>query len=219
MATFQNPQRDLLRVCRIGRAQGLRGEVNVTSYTDSPTLRYAFGSRLLTHAGDEFIVASSRKFKDRWILLFEGVEDRTAAESLNGITLFFDRAGEGTDSTRHADSGDAKSDVTKLSAANPDGDLSDLGDSVDSGDSSNSGDSGDVYFDELIGLAAQLADGSPLGKVTDAIDRPGQPLLEITEPHGSVSLIPFVRQIVPTIDVERGFIILTPPDGLLQERP
>ena len=81
-------QRELLRVCRIGRAQGLKGEVNVRAFTDDPEERFAPGSVLLTDDGREFTVVRSRKFKERWIVLFEGVTDRNASEALNGTMLY-----------------------------------------------------------------------------------------------------------------------------------
>ena len=39
-------QRELLRVCRIGRAQGLKGEVTVQVFTDEPDYRFEPGSLL-----------------------------------------------------------------------------------------------------------------------------------------------------------------------------
>lgn len=199
-----NPQQPrLLRVCRIGRAQGLKGEVNVTSFTDEPDERFCAGSRLLTADSHTFIVQRSRRFKQRWILKFVDINDRTAAEHLNGTELFValpQHAGEDADTSSENDA--------EIGAAN----------SVDSADSINSGDEDEgFYFDDLIGLAAQLDDGTPLGTITDAIDSPAQTLLELTEPHGSVSLVPFVEAIVPAVDLDAGTITLDPPGGLLQE--
>ena len=80
-------QRELLRVCRIGRAQGLKGEVTVQVFTDEPDYRFEPGSLLYTRDSEqEFEVAHSRTFKNRWIIHFEGVDDRDAAEALNGTT-------------------------------------------------------------------------------------------------------------------------------------
>ena len=80
-------QRELLRVCRIGRAQGLKGAVTVQVFTDEPDYRFEPGSLLYTRDSEqEFEVAHSRTFKNRWIIHFEGVDDRDAAEALNGTT-------------------------------------------------------------------------------------------------------------------------------------
>ncbi len=74
-----------LEVGRIGRAHGLRGEVGVKLTTDR-VARVEPGSALF--AGDrELVVASSRRHGERWIVRFEGIDDRTAAEALNGLAL------------------------------------------------------------------------------------------------------------------------------------
>lgn len=75
-------QLELLRVARIGRAQGLKGEVTVRLYTDDPEWRFEPDSVLYSQDGEtEYIVEGSRTFKDRWILKLEGVDDRNAAEA------------------------------------------------------------------------------------------------------------------------------------------
>ena len=79
----------MLRVARIGRAQGLKGEVTVRLYTDDPEWRFEPDSVLYSQDGEtEYIVENSRTFKDRWILKLEGTDDRTAAEALNGVELY-----------------------------------------------------------------------------------------------------------------------------------
>ncbi|PJM73234.1 16S rRNA processing protein RimM [Bifidobacterium primatium] len=194
-------QLTLLRVCRIGRAQGLKGEVNVRAFTDEPEERFAPGSVLLTEDGREFEVVRSRKFKERWIVLFKGVADRNASEALNGTMLYVEPT------------------------------YSDDGDDEDDG----------FYAEDLIGLEARIyedkdtdgntdsdADGSDndgsdaayvvAGKVTDVMESPAQWLLTITEPSGAESLVPFVEEIVPEVDPDEGYLVLTPPNGLLQDR-
>lgn len=75
----------LLEVGRIGRAHGLRGEVTVSLSTDR-TERVEPGSVL--HAGDRRLtVLAARPHQGRWIVAFDGVADRTAAEALNGNVL------------------------------------------------------------------------------------------------------------------------------------
>jgi 16S rRNA processing protein RimM len=69
----------------VGRAHGLRGEVAVRFSSNRPE-RAAPGAVL--YAGDrELVVASSRPHQGRVLLCFEGVDDRTAAESLLGLEL------------------------------------------------------------------------------------------------------------------------------------
>ncbi len=57
-------QLELLRVCRIGRAQGLKGEAFTVQITDEPEYRFAPGAVLYTKDGEEeYVVESSRTFK------------------------------------------------------------------------------------------------------------------------------------------------------------
>ena len=73
----------------------------------------------------------------------------------------------------------------------------------------------DAFYDhQLVGLAARLTDGSGLGEIT-AVRHEGADLLVIRRPDGGVSLVPFVTAIVPTVDVAGGFVVVDPPEGLL----
>jgi 16S rRNA processing protein RimM len=89
-----------LEVGRIGRAHGLRGEVAVMLLSDRPE-RTATGATLLatTAAGHtrELVVASARRHQDRWLVRFEGVDDRTGAEALRGCRLHADELPAGPD--------------------------------------------------------------------------------------------------------------------------
>lgn len=75
----------LLEVGRIGRAHGLKGEVMVDLITDRLD-RLAVGTVLASDRGD-LVVAGSRPHQKRFIVAFEGVRDRTAAETLAGTVL------------------------------------------------------------------------------------------------------------------------------------
>lgn len=75
----------LLEVGRIAKAHGLRGEV-IVSLTTNRLERVQPGSRLQAD-GVEMEILSSRPHQDRWIVVFAGVGDRTAAEALRGVVL------------------------------------------------------------------------------------------------------------------------------------
>lgn len=73
----------------------------------------------------------------------------------------------------------------------------------------------DEFYDhELAGLRAELADGTVLGKVVEIVHSPAGELLEL-DVDGREVLVPFVRAIVPTVDVAGGRVVLDPPEGLL----
>ena len=76
---------DLREVGRIGRAHGVRGEVYVVLITDRGE-RLAPGARLLV--GSQWLtVTESRQQQRRWLVRFEGIDDRTAAEKLTNSIL------------------------------------------------------------------------------------------------------------------------------------
>lgn len=84
-------------VGRIVRPHGVRGEAVVDPRTDLPQQRFAAGQVLLTDAGARLRVVSSRPHQKRWLLAFEGVDDRDAVDALRGIDLRVDVAGEQLD--------------------------------------------------------------------------------------------------------------------------
>src|SRR5580765_2120673 len=80
---------DLVVVGRVGRPQGIKGEVTVEVRTDDPEARFAPRSTLLTPTGT-LTVAQSRDHSGKLVVLFEGVADRNAAELLRGTILSVD---------------------------------------------------------------------------------------------------------------------------------
>jgi 16S rRNA processing protein RimM len=75
----------LLEVGRIGKAHGLRGEVTVSLITDR-TERVEPGAVL--QAGERRLkVVAARPHQGRWIVAFDGVVGREAAEALRGAVL------------------------------------------------------------------------------------------------------------------------------------
>ncbi|RKT57045.1 ribosome maturation factor RimM [Saccharothrix australiensis] len=77
------------------------------------------------------------------------------------------------------------------------------------------GDPDEFYDHELEGLRAELLDGTVVGSVLEVVHGPGGELLVIRPERGGELLVPFVRQIVPTVDVAGGRVVLDPPEGLL----
>jgi 16S rRNA processing protein RimM len=73
----------------------------------------------------------------------------------------------------------------------------------------------EFHVHQLEGLAAELADGTVVGRVKEVVHGPGGELLVLARPGEPDALVPFVHAIVPTVDVAGGRLVLTPPDGLL----
>jgi 16S rRNA processing protein RimM len=80
-----------LEVGRVGRAHGIVGEMAVTLHTNRPE-RVEPGTVL--YVGDRpLVISASRRHKQRWLVTFDGVVDRTAAEALTGEILTADPLG------------------------------------------------------------------------------------------------------------------------------
>lgn len=71
-------------------------------------------------------------------------------------------------------------------------------------------DEDDYHVLQLIGCKAHLEDGTPLGEVKDVLNLPGQDVLVIQANSGEV-LIPFVRALVPEVDILGKKLTVIPP--------
>jgi 16S rRNA processing protein RimM len=78
-------------------------------------------------------------------------------------------------------------------------------------------DGDEFYDDQLIGLSAFSQKRELFGEVVDIIHGTAQDLLVIKTPDKTDVLVPFVDEIVPTIDLAKKEIILTPPNGLFDD--
>ena len=78
-------------VGKITRAHGLRGEVVVLVLSDNPD-RFAPGSSVFVEGGPELTIRDARPNGGRLLVSFEGIDERTAAESLRGVTLVVPRS-------------------------------------------------------------------------------------------------------------------------------
>jgi 16S rRNA processing protein RimM len=73
----------------------------------------------------------------------------------------------------------------------------------------------DSYYDhQLVGLTARLPDGGVLGEIV-VVRHEAQDLLVVCRADGPDVLIPFVSAIVPTVDLDGGYVVVDPPEGLL----
>jgi 16S rRNA processing protein RimM len=167
---------DRLTVGRIGKPQGIRGEVTVEVRTDSPEIRFAEGAVLFTDPAERgpLTVESTRDQNGRLVVAFEGVPDRNAAEELRNTMLL-----------------------------------------VDASDVPASEDPDEFHDTQLMGLRAELVDGAELGEVTDVLHLPHGDVLVVRRDEGAEVLVPFVKAIVPDVDVAGGRLVVDPPEGLL----
>ncbi|MFC8041234.1 ribosome maturation factor RimM [Paenarthrobacter sp. NPDC057355] len=71
------------------------------------------------------------------------------------------------------------------------------------------------YEHELVGLQARVG-AQIVGKVAALNTMPAQDLLVIESEDGKEILVPFVDEIVPEVNIEDGYILITPPSGLFE---
>ena len=171
---------DWLSVGKIVGVQGLQGELRVNPASDFPERFTAPGLRWLrSRKGGEPTEIQLKKGrqlpgKSLFVVRFEGIDNRNAAEALVGKELLV-----------------------------PADDRPEL-------------EEGEFHLLDLVGLEARLtADGPAIGTVSDLISG-GNDLLEITTSEGRKLLIPFVEAIVPEVKLKEGWLLLTPPPGLLE---
>ena len=168
---------DLLVVGRIGKPQGIKGEVTIQVRTDDPETRFAAGAILLTEPAERgpLTVAASRWQNGRLVVAFEGVADRNGAEELRETLL----------------------QVDARTLPPPEDE--------------------DEFHDHVLrGMAAVLVTGEPLGEVVDVLHLPhGDVLVVKRADNGSEVLVPFVKAMVPVVDLALRRVEIEPPEGLL----
>jgi 16S rRNA processing protein RimM len=166
-------------VGRIGRPQGIKGEVTVEVRTDDPDERFAPGAVLLTETGT-LTVEAARDHSGKLVVRFEGTADRTAAELLRGTVLSVD--------------------ARTLPALD---------------------DEDEFYDSQLIGLQVEQRDGTGLGTVIDVLHLPHGDVLAVERPQRGTArspelLVPFVKAIVPVVDLAGQRVVVELPEGLLE---
>jgi 16S rRNA processing protein RimM len=185
-----------LIVGRIGRPHGLRGEVIVGVRTDEPDLRFAVGAVLDV---ERTLPGPDRTGEGSGVAVGDGQLTVAASRWHSGQLLV------------------AFAGITDRTAA---GELTGSWLSVDSSQLPESSDPDEFRDHELIGLSVRTAAGDAVGVVADVLHH-GQDLLVVRQDgdqgggKGGDYLVPFVKAIVPEIDVSAGVLVIDPPPGLL----
>jgi 16S rRNA processing protein RimM len=186
-----------LIVGRIGRPHGIRGEAVIGVRTDEPDLRFAVGSVLDV--------------------------ERTLAPDTGG------RAGQGAEpagsqltvASARWHSGQLLVGFAGITDRTTAGELTGSWLTVDSSQLPDSADPDEFRDHELIGMAVRTVRGDAVGVVTDVLHY-GQDLLVVRRdsPGNGTSapgecMVPFVKAIVPDVDIKAGVIVIDPPPGLI----
>ena len=78
-------------------------------------------------------------------------------------------------------------------------------------------DEGEFYHADLIGLRAELADGSDYGTVSAMHNFGAGDILEVTRAAGAPEMLPFTRAEVPVVDLAGGRVVVAPAEAEQKE--
>jgi 16S rRNA processing protein RimM len=89
--------------------------------------------------------------------------------------------------------------------------------SVDRPDGELPEDPEEFYDSALVDCQVVDGDGALIGRVTEVSHLPAQDMLIIRTEDDREVLVPFIEEFVPTVDIAARCIVISPPDGLLDE--
>ncbi|BFU42875.1 ribosome maturation factor RimM [Krasilnikovia sp. MM14-A1004] len=188
----------LLVVGQIGKPHGIRGEVLVTVRTDEPEARFVAGQVFTTEVPRDRRVSTGPATPP-------APPGGVAYRVPDKLTLESLRWHQGR--------------VIAQFAGVPDRNVAEALRGVmlcvDSGDIAAPDDPDEFHDHQLIGLAVVSADGTVYGEVERIEHAPASDLIVLRKAGGGTALIPFVSQIVPSVDLANGRVIVDLPEGLL----
>ncbi len=85
---------------------------------------------------------------------------------------------------------------------------------VDSAELAAPADPDEFHDHQLVGLTAVTPAGEAAGEVVRVDHAPASDLLVLRRPDGREALVPFVRAIVPEVDLAAGRVVVDAPAGL-----
>ncbi len=172
-------------VGRIGKAHGIRGEVSVELRTDEPERRFEIGATLST----ETQAGGVPHGPGRPQTLTVGSTRWHQSRLLVTFTEIKDRTGA-----------EAARGLI-------------LHTEVDADETPE--DPEEFYDHQLVGLAVVTAAGDPVGELVEVVHGTAQDLLSVRARDGREILVPFVSELVPTVDLDGGQIVVEDRPGLL----
>ena len=185
----------LLVVGQIGKPHGIRGEVSVAVRTDEPEERFVAGAVFTTE------VPRDRRVSTGPAGGVPGLEYKVPAElTLESLRWHQGRVIAQFEGVHDRNVAEALRGVLLQ---------------VDSESVAASDDPDEFHDHQLVGLSVVSVGGDVLGEV-DRIDHaPSSDLIVLKKAGGGTALIPFVSQMVPTVDLAAGRVLVDLPEGLL----
>jgi 16S rRNA processing protein RimM len=74
---------------------------------------------------------------------------------------------------------------------------------------------GEYYEYQIIGLGVRTVSGERLGTVVGIIDTGANDVYTVRGPDGREILVPALESVIRAIDLEAGWLVIQPPEGLL----
>lgn len=180
----------LVLLGRFGAPHGVRGEIRLQSFTGDPLAIGSYSPLTDKSGARTFKLLSIRPHgKDMLVARVEGVAERAAAERLTGVELFIAR--------------------DKLPAPE---------------------DEDEFYLADLVGLRAETREGRVIGVVIAVRNFGAGDILEVASAQGLENLsdlsddamrrkfggetlmFPFIKAVVPAVDILAGRIVIEPPE-------
>jgi 16S rRNA processing protein RimM len=187
----------LLVVGQIGKPHGIRGEVSVVVRTDEPEERFVAGSVYTTEVPRDRRVGTGPARS-----VSPGVEYKVPAQILlESLRWHQGRVIAQFEGVHDRNVAEALRGVLLQ---------------VDSASVGTPEDPDEFHDHQLVGLSVVSVGGEVLGEVERIEHAAATDLIVLKKAGGGTALIPFVTQIVPTIDLAGGRVLVDLPEGLLE---
>lgn len=168
-------KKQFLDTGKIVGTHGIKGELRIEPWCDSPEFLCAFKRLYLDENGETYVDVKSRPHKNIVLCKIKGVDTIEAAEKLRGRIIYIDR-----------------NDIAL--------------------------DEGVNFVQDLIGLeVCDVDSGTIFGKLTDVLRTGANDVYEITAKDGKKYLAPVIDEVVREINVDGGYVKISPMKGIFDD--
>lgn len=169
-------KKQFIETGKITGTHGIRGEMRVQPWSDSPEFLTEFDLLYLDGKGKEPLkIKTARVHKNMVLIKAEGVDTVEAAEAFRNKVIYLNR------------------DDVELPE-------------------------GSHFIDDLVGCEVyDTAGGELLGKLCDVSETGANDVWHIKAENGREYLIPAIKEVVDSVDVDGGIIKITPLKGIFDD--
>ncbi len=168
-------KKQFLDTGKIVGTHGIKGELRIEPWCDSPEFLCAFKRFYLDENGETYVDVKSRPHKNIVLCKIKGVDTIEAAEKLRGRIIYINR-----------------NDIAL--------------------------DEGVNFVQDLIGLeVCDVDSGTIYGKLTDVLRTGANDVYEITAEDGKKYLAPVIDEVVSEINVDGGYVKISPMKGIFDD--